>query len=196
MKKKNPYYKLIYNTGFIGEGKYRVSKNKKLNKPYSTWFDILRRCYKQDIREKDISYKNTTVCVEWHNFQNFAKWFEDNYIEGFQLDKDILIKGNKIYSPETCCFVPQEINKLFTKRLSKRGLYPIGVSLINGRIIAQYRANNIGYYLGTFDTPEEAFQAYKVAKEQHIKEVANKWRGQITERCYQAMYNYQVEITD
>ena len=134
--------------------------------------------------------------VEWHNFQVFAKWFDENYKEGFVLDKDILLKGNKIYSPDTCVFVPREINGIFTLRQNKRGDYPIGV-LKNGN---KFQANIVRYnkreYLGTFNTPEEAFQVYKVAKEDYIRHVANKWKNQITEECYQALLNYKIEITD
>ena len=118
-------------------------------------------------------------------------------MQGWELDKDILIKGNKVYSPETCCFVPQEINCLFTNCKSVRGKYPIGVTkTVNGKYKARINKNGDRIDLGLFDTPEEAFQVYKIAKELHIKEVADKWRGQITEPCYEAMYAYEVEITD
>ena len=118
-------------------------------------------------------------------------------MNGWELDKDILIKGNKIYSPETCAFVPAEINGIFTKTNSKRGVYPIGVSLHKeGRFQAKVLKNKKQAYIGLFDTPEEAFQAYKKAKEEYIKEVADKWKDKIDPRVYEAMYNYQVEITD
>ena len=157
----------------------------------------MQRCYDKKSQEKQISYKNTIVCEEWHNFQNFAEWMENNYnpetMKGWQLDKDILIKGNKIYSPETCSFVPKEINTLILKSYKKRGELPIGVrALPSGR----YQARTANKVYGTFDTPEEAIQAYKTAKEKHIKEVADKWRGKITDQVYQAMYNYKVEIID
>ena len=147
-------------------------------------------------QEKQPSYIGCLVDEEWHNFQNFAEWFEDNYVEGWHLDKDILIKGNKIYSPETCCFVPLEINSLFTKSDKIRGEYPIGVSKKDKKYQANVNKNSGFIFLGAFNTPEEAFQVYKTAKEDYIKEVADKWRGQITEQVYQAMYSYQVEITD
>ena len=157
---------------------------------------MLERCYSEKYQEKYPTYKNCTLDEKWYNFQIFAKWFENNYILGHQLDKDILIKGNKIYSPETCCFVPQEINKLFTKSEKARGSLPIGVRKCNKRYKAIVKLNGKQRHLGTFDTPEEAFNAYKIAKELHIKEVADRWKGQISDRTYYAMYNYQVEITD
>jgi hypothetical protein len=119
-------------------------------------------------------------------------------VENFELDKDILIKGNKIYSPETCCFVPKEINLLFTKSNSIRGKYPIGVSCRkkDGKFRAQCWVEGKQRFLGSFYTPEEAFQAYKEAKEQEIKRLAKKWRLFMTDECYEVMINYQIERTD
>ena len=118
-------------------------------------------------------------------------------MEGWCLDKDILVKGNKVYSPETCCFVPNEINILFTKGNSCRGALPIGVrKRKNGKYLTQITKNSKNIHIGIFNTPEEAFQAYKVAKEDYIKKMADKWRDKISNRAYQALYNYQVEITD
>ena len=93
---------------------------------------MLRRCYDKKILEKFPTYKRCTVCDEWLFYPNFKKWFDENYyeIEGqkMALDKDIISKGNKVYSPENCIFVPNNINVLFTNRKGERGDYPIGVS--------------------------------------------------------------------
>ena len=112
----------------------------------------------------------------------------------FALDKDILIKENKVYSEDTCCFVPQEINALFVKRDKLRGEYPIGVSFHKSRGMLRATLNN--KHLGYFNTVEQAFQVYKQAKEDYIKEVANKWKDQIDPRVYDALVSYQVEITN
>ena len=188
---KNPNFPSVYGVGHIGIGKYVTWINGKSKKYYSVWRDMLGRCYSEKSLEKRPTYKDVGVCEEWHCFQNFAKWFEDNYKEGFELDKDILIKGNKTYSSKTCTFIPQEINKLFIISNKNRGKYPMGVSKVKGGFLAKHKK-----HIGIFNTVEEAFQVYKIAKELHIKEVADKWRGQITEPCYEAMYNYKVEITD
>ena len=198
---KNPKHPTVCGIGYLGIGKYEPYVGKKLTLLYNTWKHMLERAYYKLHQQKFPTYKDVTVCEEWHNFQVFAKWHEENHkphMAGWQLDKDILFKGNKIYSPETCCFVPAEINYIFVKADSIRGKYPIGVHVDNRRnkYIATITLNNEPKHLGTFDTPEEAFQTYKIAKEEYIKEVADKWRGQITEPCYDAMYNYQVEITD
>ena len=193
---KNKNHAKFYNVGFIGEGSYSSRDKGVKTKYYQLWTDVLKRGYCDKFKEKCPTYKDVTVCEEWYNFQNFAEWFEDNYIKDFHLDKDILIKGNKIYSPETCCFVPIEINCLFTNRKSKRGDLPIGVRKCGKNFVSQMTINNEKIYLGTFYTVVGAFEAYKTAKESYIKEVADKWKGQITEQVYQAMYDYKVEISD
>ena len=195
-KVKNMYHPSKYEVGYIGEGKYATKINGKDTKEYCTWSDMLKRGYSELFQKNQITYLECTINKQWHNFQVFAQWFDDNYKEGFELDKDILVKGNKNYSPETCCFVPHEINSLFIKSNISRGKYPIGVRKSGNKFQAQISKKGEPVHLGTFDTPEEAFQTYKIAKEEYIKEMADKWRGQITEPCYDAMYNYQVEITD
>lgn len=197
---KNPNHKSVHGIGYLGIGNYEASKDYKKSQSYISWGGMLGRCYSEQFLERTPSYKDVCVYNGWYNFQNFAKWHEENWKpwmdSSWDLDKDILIKGNKIYSPETCCFVPQEINKLFCKSNSIRGRYPIGVKKVGKRFEAKLYIKNNPIYLGTFDTSEEAFQAYKIAKEQYIKEMADKWGGQITKACYEAMYAYQVEITD
>ena len=193
---KNPFHKSVYNVGYLGVGIHKGYVKGKSTKIYQTWKDMLERCYDDKFQKRQPTYIDCVVAEEWHNFQNFSEWFEENYTDGFQLDKDILSKGNKIYSPETCVFVPSQINSLFIKCNSVRGQFPIGVSKQGDKFIVKLRINGKSRHLGVFDTVEEAFQAYKTAKEQHIKEMAEKWKDQISEPTYQALINYQVEITD
>ncbi len=199
-KIKNPFHKSVYNVGYLGVGIHKVFIEGNTTKIYTTWKNMLKRCYQLKQLEKDSSYKECLVSEKWHNFQVFGEWYENNYkpktMQGWQLDKDILVKGNKIYSPETCCFVPQEINLLIVKSNSTRGKYPIGVTKLGHKFRAEFNINDKTIHLGVFDTIEEAFQAYKTAKENQIKCVANEWKDRITEPTYQALYNYKVEITD
>lgn len=185
----------ICGVGFIG--RKRSDLNKK-SYSYKLWRNVIARCYDNDIISKRPTYNGCCMCEEWHNFTKFEKWFNENYIEGYCLDKDILYKGNKLYSPQTCCFVPNEINVLFTKRQNERGKLPIGVmySESRKRFKSALTKGANGIYLGYFDTPEEAFLAYKQAKEDYIKEVANKWKNRIAPNVYDAMMRYEVEITD
>lgn len=175
--------------------------NTKGTSYYKAWFAMLTRCYNVRLQQsKCKSYVGCSVCEEWHTLSNFKKWFDDSangFREGYQLDKDILIKRNKIYSPDTCCFVPTEINSLFTKTNALRGQYPIGVvATPYDKFVAKLSGERT--YLGVYDTPELAFIAYKKAKEHQIKELAEKYfnEGKITERVYNALMKYEVEITD
>lgn len=119
---KNHYHPSVYGVGYIGVGKYKTKENKKPTLMYDCWKGVIRRCYNEKERNKNPSYKNTTICEKWKCFQVFGAWYEQNfkyYMQDWELDKDILIKGNKIYSPTTCAFVPTDVNGLFINR--KRG---------------------------------------------------------------------------
>lgn len=162
---------------------------------YKLWTRILARCYDT---KRYHTYKDCGICDEWLRFSNFKRWFDENYIDGYHLDKDILVKGNKVYSPETCCFVPQEINKLIINAKKHRGELPVGVSRNAGKYAALVSYKSKFLYLGRYDTPQEAFSAYKQAKEMHIKEIANEYysQGKITKRVYDALMNYKININD
>ena len=162
------------------------------------WRNMIARCYGKNTLKRNPSYQDCYVCDEWLVYSNFKRWFDENYIEGYELDKDIFIKGNKIYSPDTCCFVPHFINSIFTKTNASRGILPIGVKSMGKRYQARLLRYDKSTHLGTYDTPEEAFNAYKQAKESYIKEVATTYynEGRITKRVYDALMKYEVEITD
>jgi hypothetical protein len=193
---KHPNQITVYGVGFIGYGNYNVSENLVL---YDKWKGILRRCYDEKTQEKHPTYIGCSVDKRWHNFQNFAEWFYNNWkpwMSGWHLDKDILIKGNKVYSPETCCFVPAQINTLLINRKNDRGEFPLGVSFNkrDKKYAIELPKNKKGKR--NFNTVEEAFVAYKTAKESYIKEVVNEWRDKIEESVYIALNNWKIEITD
>ena len=203
---KCPYEPRIYGVGYLGEGKYKMSENGKKTDECDIWKGMLMRCYDPKYQEKHPSYKGCEVENYLLNFQNMGEWIEKNYYkvpgEVMCLDKDILCKGNKVYSRDTCIFVPQRINKLFVKSDKARGKNPIGVSdLPSGNYIAQCNDEyGKSVYLGTYSTKEEGFQVYKEYKENLIKEVIDSYEGVIPEPHYSrlktAMYNYEVEIDD
>lgn len=173
---RNPNCPNVYGIGYVGIGCYKTKFEGKDTKIYTRWHGMFKRCYASNTGE---SYKDCFVDERWHNFQNFAKWYEDNFklhMRGWQLDKDILLKRNKIYSPTTCCFVPQIINSIFIKNNNRRGDLPIGVGKHQRKMIATVYKYGKKNYLGTYDTIEEAFQSYKVAKESYIVEVAEEWK--------------------
>lgn len=179
---------------------------------FGYWEDMMKRCYYQPDVERYPSYSECYVCDEWLELPNFERWVVDNYYqcgdERMVLDKDILFKGNKLYSPDTAMFVPERINGLFTKTNRMRGTYPIGVyyKKKNGKFCAQVsklsdemRGTKKQEYLGLFDTPEEAFIAYKFEKEKYIKQVADYYIARYSNfplKLYRALYNYTVDIDD
>ena len=198
----NPYDKTVYGVGYLGIGKYQVSKDKEFNIRYKHWNSMLQRCYDEQYHNKRISYSDCKVCEEWHNFQAFAEWYDENYYtignEKMCLDKDILNKGNKVYSPNNCIFVPEYINTLFCKRQNDRGEYPIGVSIHKktGHFEARCSTLEGRIYLGVYDTPTQAYKVYKNYKEKYIKKMADIYKGKIPIELYKAMYKYKVDIND
>lgn len=203
---KSPYERRYFGIGYLGEGKYKCKENGKKTRAYSTWNSMLQRCYDKKYHRKEPTYKDCEVSEEWHNFQNYAKWYYDNYyeVEGetMELDKDILFKHNKIYSPETCIFVPKTINSLFVKRQNSRGESVIGTTPKNGRyqvqcnIINPKTSKSKKEYLGICDTQEKAFEIYKYYKERNIKEIADYYKSLIPQNLYNTLYNYEVEFDD
>lgn len=163
---------------------------------YKIWKHILTRCYNKQFHIKEPSYSKCVMCKEWLTFSNFKQWFDEHYIDGWELDKDILFKGNKEYSSDKCCFVPHEINSMFAKSDAKRGDYPIGVSKHGNGFRARVLTLNKTVNIGTYKTIEEAFDAYKRAKEEYIRLIAKKWKEKLNPRVYNALHNYKVEITD
>lgn len=204
---KNPYYPSIYGVGVIGT-KYPLKVNGKNTKEYESWKSVLERSFDEKLKNKYITYKSIDCCREWLNYENFYEWLHaqenfEKWLSGdrWEIDKDILIKGNKIYSPETCCLVPHNVNSLFAKSNATRGDLPIGVTRhgIGFQARCSNPLNDNGYeYLGTYSIPNQAFLAYKRFKEDLIRQIAQIEydKNNITKQCYEAMINYKVETTD
>lgn len=194
----------VYGVGIVGT-KYPTSKNGKIMKEYKIWAGMIERCFCKRNYHRWETYKDKECCEEWLYYENFYEWLHsqenfDKWLNGSKwcLDKDILSKGNKIYSPDTCCLVPSYVNTLFIKGDKMRGQFPIGVVRRRNKYSASISINHNSKYLGIYSTPEEAFQVYKNEKESHIKQVAQEEyeKGNIIKKCYDAMMKYEVEITD
>lgn len=169
---RNVMLPVVFGVGFTGIGNYSKTKDKKA---YSTWASMLNRCYSPKVHAKRPTYIDCSVTPEWHNFQNFAVWFYENYKEGLHLDKDILVQGNKVYAPEKCMFVTKEINNLLLDSTSRRGEYKRGVTKYQNRYKAQYNdSNKKKTHIGMFTTEQEAHEAYIEYKYALIKQVADK----------------------
>lgn len=167
---------------------------------FVAWTSMLTRCYSDNFLKRNPSYEGCIVSEYFKKFENFKEWYESKILlnYGWALDKDILIKGNKLYSEDTCVLIPSEINNLVLNSKATRGESPLGVYYDKSRNKFQAYLSKHGKrkHLGRYDSVEEAFYVYKEAKESYIKEVANKWKDKIDPRVYEALMNYQVEITD
>lgn len=203
---RNPYHPNVMGVGMVGT-KYPVKVNDKHLKEYVAWRGVIERCYDIEYKQNHTTYINVGCCEEWLYYENFYDWLhgQENFYKWYNgdkwnIDKDILIKGNKLYSPETCCLVPNRVNKLFIKSNAMRGGLPIGVSKDRGKFKAL--CNNPFTkkceFLGEYKNPIDAFQKYKKVKEFYIKQVAEieYANGNIINKCYNAMMHYEVEITD
>jgi len=186
---KNVYHRAVYGVGYLGLGDYSPKGNKVHRQIYDLWNKMLERVYSPSKLEKCPSYKGTTVCKEWHNFQVFAKWFEENHVEGWQLDKDLLSKGTKIYSPETCVFIPRELNTFMTnvKVDNTSGYTGVSYSKPNGKWVANISIGGKRKYLGQRDSVEEAYKLYKKARDKICQEWRIKMKGKISDAAIAAI---------
>ena len=204
-KVKDPYVHSVCGVGVLGT-KYPSRVNGIQTKEYELWTHMLQRCYSDSFKKKYPTYEGCECSENFKYYEYFYEWCNkqigfgnDGNGNPFHLDKDLLVKGNKVYSEDTCVFIPAEINSLLVKRTASRGEHLIGVCWHNTNKAFVSRVNkNKGKseHLGFFNTELEAFNAYKEAKESFAKEQASKWKSQIDDRAYNALMNYTVEITD
>ena len=198
---KDPYVPSVYGVGITGT-KYPSKVNGVKTKEYTLWCSMLKRCYSDSSKKEYPTYEDCEVSDKFKSYEYFYEW-RINQIgfdnEGWHLDKDLLNKGNKVYSESTCVFIPSEINSLLVKREALRGEHFIGVcwNKTSKAFMAQVsKGKGKSERLGLFNTEIEAFKAYKQAKESFIKEQAEKWKGEIDERAYEALMNYTVNLKD
>lgn len=180
--------KKIYGVG-INDADYRVKITEELPKVggrrvrrivwicpfFQTWRNMLARCYSEAYLLRNPTYKDCYVCDEWLTFSSFKSWMEKQEYEGKQLDKDLLVKGNKVYGTDTCVFITKRLNTFISERTASRGQWPIGVywsekekkfhASIN---VGNNRSKSLKYHA----TPEEAHQAWLKAKLELAKELA------------------------
>ena len=195
----NPFARSVFGTGYFGVGRF-IAKSNGVHAPeYEDWHSMIRRCY--DGSEYHPTYQDIEVYEPWKCYQEFAEWaiVQTGFNKkGWHLDKDLLVKGSKMYSPDTCSYLPREING-FIKRKRMNDL-PLGVDITysySGQLL--YRAQGKGInnvFLGTYSNVEDAFLAYKMHKEDTAKELAEKWKNEIDPRAYNALLNYTVDIND
>lgn len=174
--------KLVRGIGIYEKGLYPTK-----SKEYQLWDSMLHRCEK---------YVGCTIDPAFIRFQDFATWCQHQIgfkSDRFELDKDILSMGNKTYGPETCVFVPQQINVMLTHNQRNRGLYPTGVCLYKptGKYKAAIKIDGVTTHIGYYDTPESAQAAYQTTKLIEIRRQAQNYADRIDPRAYNALMNWR-----
>lgn len=181
--------------GAYNDGKYPASAMGSKVKSYRHWYQMLRRVYEKGTHK---NYDDATVCKDFLSYSTFHEWcltkvgYEQ---DDFHLDKDFKVKGCKVYSPDTCIFIPKELNQVIVNRADYRGEYPLGVYAYQDG----YRCQVLKFgkrKTWFFSTVEEAFLKYKLEKELHIKDVLNKYQHLMDCDTVEACMSYVVEITD
>jgi hypothetical protein len=187
---------LIYGVGISNKGEYAVSTKSTCSKEYKLWVSMLQRCYSEEKLKRYPSYMGCSVSENFKYFQYFAQWCNDQigYLEDkWQLDKDILVKGNKVYSEDTCVFVPCHINSLVRHQDASTNPLKVGIRQNkSGVYSARLVINGVRTALGTFQTIEEAFIAYKTAKERYIRTKATQYKDRLDPRAYEALFKWEV----
>lgn len=187
----NPNRNLVYGIG-VNDYDGNISIHGVHIKSYKTWGRVMERCFDQKYKNKNPSYNDVTICDQWIKFSNFKNWFDANYVDGFEIDKDILIQGNKLYSPDTCCFVPRRINTLLLNKQRTNTSGMIGIhEQKNGSYSANITMCEVKKHLGTFKTAEEAAAAYVRAKTEYANKVVMEYfnNGLIKENVRDAIIN-------
>lgn len=196
---KDNFARTTYGVGYLGDG-FDLGSQALNDKAFKLWSHMLERCYSPKYKITRPTYLECHSSEDFKCLTYFKQWCASQKgftEEGFVLDKDILIKGNKKYSEDTCCFVPVELNNLFTLNKAKRGELPIGVHASKSK--SKYLARlggKFGKTIGTFDDVDSAFTAYKLAKECKIKQRALFWKDKISDRVFDALMKANIEITD
>lgn len=195
---------LIYGVG-VNDRRLPTRVNGKTTREYNLWDNMLRRCYSSTSHERQPTYIGCEVSDAFRHYSYFHEWANEqigfrstDYSGAWQMDKDLLVKGNKVYGENTCVFVPQCLNRLLVKRDASRGACPIGVSWHKQTEMykATCRVDGVQQHLGCYSTAKDAFYAYKEFKENLIKRVAREYQDQIDPRVFEALLNYAVEIND
>lgn len=195
---KNPYYPDVRGVGFFGVGPHTAKSGDTTTKEYSHWASMLTRCYYAGYHERFPTYIGCSVDSQWHNFQEFAEWCQ--WQVGFNdtksvLDKDLIVPNNKVYSPDTCVFLPAKLNNLIVTQIKPGKNVPAGISFQESsqKYIVSCAIDGKNKNLGRYKCPKEAFKVYKEFKENLVREKADEYRNQIDQRAYIALINFKVK---
>ncbi|WP_155292773.1 hypothetical protein [Pseudomonas fluorescens] len=124
---------------------------------HTSWLAMMKRVYPKDPTNPYPTYDGCSVDLCWHLYSDFKRWFDVNHIAGYQLDKDILQPGNRLYSPDTCVFVPAYINQTvrWRRKMPKSG-FP-GVKAFAGLWYASIMHKGV---LTDYESRKDALEAH------------------------------------
>lgn len=188
--------RLVCGVGYNSKREHKVYTGRRNTPAYQKWRNMFSRCYSPKYHEKKPTYIDCMVSEDWHDFQDFADWFYNNEFNhsDYELDKDLISPGNKIYSPEHCVLIPRQINSLLNSNKATRGDLPQGIhwDTRDKKYKAQININNKRTSLGYFECIDDAFNTYKVAKEAHVKEKALEWQDRIARDVFDALMSWEL----
>lgn len=192
---KNPFYPSVYGVGYVGVGQYRVSVGGKHMRPYVVWKSMMSRAYCKNFQKSNQTYTGCSVAKVWHNYQKFAAWYEKQpnaYLDGFDLDKDLIVFGNRVYSPKACSLVPRAVNALLTDSRKARGDLPQGVSRRGKKYQVRMGIDGKHTYIGIRSTPEEASELYRSEKAKQVKIVAEQYKNALHSKVYKNLMEWEL----
>jgi len=158
---------------------------------YNKWYAMKNRCYSPKYQYRD-AYAGCTVCPDWMDYQVFAEWYHSQPFAGdrlFHLDKDLTVFGNKVYSPDTCYLVRNEVNCVLAGN-DVQGTYMKGVYIANNSTKKPKYKNSM--CSTRYDTELEAHLAYVEAKEAYVQQVALKYQHELSEAIFNNLMNWRV----
>ena len=195
---RNLNSKLVFGAGI--NDMFRAEKTKDFIKQKQLWHGILERCFSEKFLEKSPTYKNCKVSESWLILSNFIEDvksienYEKSLNEGWQLDKDLLSNGSKLYSKDTCCFIPRSLNIILSSYPKKLNGLPKGVKLSKGgKYFAIIQKEGKKIFLGSYDSVEEASRVYNIAKKEYLLNIADSIKDVVPENVYKALVNFNLE---
>lgn len=186
----------VCGVGYMGVGAHGAYCDGKVSPAYVSWKSMMNRCYNGKFQKRSPTYQGCTVDDRWHNFQNFANWFNINHKDGYQLDKDILISGNKLYSPETCILVPASVNCFISSSTAPNSKYPIGVNYdkyMRGFKASCCDSSGVQRHIGLYIDPYTAHDAWKKRKLEVLLEMKEDI-DRIDDRIYPSIIRLIMDI--
>lgn len=197
---KRDHYRYINNktnTDWVSQNDSRKLKNKGKYKYIACWRGMMERCYFGNKSSKNKSYSGCCVCSKWHDISNFKDWYNKNIItcEGNKIciDKDLLGDG-KLYSPKTCCFLPEAINNAIKKNIQSNNKSGYSGVRVTGKscIIAQTSLFGIKKYIGSFDSKKEAREMFVKEKDNYIHQLAELYIDVLPSNVYNKLKHFTI----